>query len=202
MAEIKKTETTKEIKLNPLVWELPYNEDLLAQVLFVYRNNERKGTSHVKTRGDVSGGGRKPWKQKGTGKARAGSTRSPIWVGGGVTFGSSVRGRNWSRRINKKMARKATCILLSERLRNKELEFVNIPEKETAELRKSMLKKVEKKMLIITNNENVIMSLRNVEEITVVDGDKLNAKHLAGARKILIDNDVVKILEERLTNGK
>ena len=202
MADTKKTTKTEETKLNPMVWEVAYNEDLLAQVLYVYRNNERKGTSTVKTRGDVSGGGRKPWKQKGTGRARAGSTRSPLWAGGGVTFGSSVSNRNWTRRINKKMARKATCIMLSERLRNKELEFVNIPEKKTAELRKAVMKNVDTKTLIVTNNADANMSLRNVDGIILVEGEKLNAKHLANAKKVMVDNEVVKMLEERLTNGK
>ena len=111
MAETKsKTKVEKkvaEIKRNPLVWDLPYNADLVAQVLYVYRSNERKSTANVKGRGEVSGGGKKPWKQKGTGRARAGSTRSTIWVGGGVAFGN-VGDRNWNRKINKKMGKKAT----------------------------------------------------------------------------------------------
>ena len=78
--EVKKTTETKT-KLNPLVWEVPYNGDLVAQVLNVFFSNERKGTSAVKGRGEVSGGGKKPWKQKGTGRARSGSIRSPLWVG-------------------------------------------------------------------------------------------------------------------------
>ena len=116
MAETKgKTKVEKKvavIKRNPLVWEVPYNADLVAQVLYVYRSNERKSTANVKGRGEVSGGGKKPWKQKGTGRARAGSTRSTIWVGGGVAFGN-VGDRNWNRKINKKMAKKAfkACLM-------------------------------------------------------------------------------------------
>ncbi|HOR06320.1 MAG TPA: 50S ribosomal protein L4, partial [Candidatus Dojkabacteria bacterium] len=88
MVEKKVTKTTEEkkISLNKKVWEVPYNGDLVSQVLGVYFSNERKGTSNAKTRGDVSGGGIKPWRQKGTGRARSGSIRSPLWVGGGVTF--------------------------------------------------------------------------------------------------------------------
>ena len=106
MAETKKTNTKKEeqIKLNPLVWEVPYNEDLVAQVLYVYNSNERKGTIKQKGRGEVSGGGKKPWRQKGTGRARHGSIRSPLWVGGGVTFASKER--NFSRKINKTRGRR------------------------------------------------------------------------------------------------
>ena len=202
MAEEKKANTIKEVNLDPRVWEVPYNEDLLSQVLYVYRNNERKGTSTVQTRGDVSGGGRKPWKQKGTGRARVGSTRSPLWIGGGVTFASSTSSRNWSRRINKKMARKATCILLTERLKNNELEFVTLPEAKSTELRSSLLKNVEKNVLLVTDSENVVLALRNVSNVNIMSAKKLNAKHLAGFKKILMDKDVVKILEERLIDGK
>lgn len=202
MADTKKTTTTKEVKLNPLVWEAPYNADLVAQVLHVYFSNERKGTASAKTRGDVRGGGKKPWKQKGTGRARHGSIRSPIWVGGGVTFGSSITNRNWSRKINKKMARKATAIMLSSRLKKEELKFITIPAKKGTELRKFLIKDIYNKTIIITKNEDVKLAMRNVENVKVYDADKINAKHAASGREILIDNAVVKILEERLTNGK
>ncbi|MBU1120054.1 50S ribosomal protein L4 [Patescibacteria group bacterium] len=188
---------TQEVKLNPIVWEVPFNGDLVAQVLYVYMSNERKGTSNAKTRGDVRGGGRKPWKQKGTGRARVGSTRSPLWVGGGVTF--TPNDKNWSKKINKQMARKATCIMLSERLRNEVLNFVTMPKEE---IRKALEEKVGKKALVITNNVEVKRSLNNVENITVITPAKINTKHLVSARNILVDQDAVNILEERLTNGK
>lgn len=200
MAE-KDTKTVKEVKLNPKVWEVPYNADLIAQVLYVFFNNERKGTSTVKGRGDVSGGGRKPWKQKGTGRARSGSIRSPLWVGGGVTFGPI--NRNWKRSINKKMVRKATCMMLSKRLDSKDLEFVNIDVgKELKDLRNTVSKNVNSKTLIVSADENVSLALRNIPKITVVDPMKLNVKNIVNAKKVLIDNNTVKILEERLTNGK
>lgn len=194
-----KSKTTKkeEVKLNPKVWEVPFNSDLVAQVLYVYANNERKGSSNAKTRGDVSGGGRKPWKQKGTGRARQGSIRSPLWVGGGVTF--VPNDRNWKRYISKGMARKATCIMLSERLRKEELKFVNIPKKD---IRKALEKQVSKKALVISADGDVKKSLRNLENILIVDPVKLNAKHLTGSNNILMDEEGVKILEDRLTNGK
>lgn len=195
-----KTTEEKAIKLNKNIWEVPYNVDLLSQVIYVYRSNERKGTSNAKTRGEVSGGGIKPWKQKGTGRARSGSIRSPLWVGGGVTFVPS--NRNWSKKINKGMARKATCIMLSERLRNKELEFVNFENKELSKIREGVTKDNMKKVMIITNNSDVISALRNVSSVITVEGTKVNAKHLASVKKILVDNSVVKLLEERLTNGK
>lgn len=200
MAETKTTKTEEVKKLNPLVWELPYNEDLLAQVLYIYRSNERKGTANAKTRGDVSGGGKKPWKQKGTGRARAGSSRSPVWVGGGVTF--VPNDRNWERKINKKMAKKATCIMLSKRLKDKDIEFFDIKEKEYKELRKEFVKKAEKRTLIVTTSEDLNKAMRNIEKIEIVKPTNLNAKHIVGADKLLIGNEEVKVLEERLTNGK
>ena len=200
MAE-KETKTVKEVKLNPLVWEVPYRADLIAQVLYVFFNNERKGTSAVKGKGDVSGGGRKPWKQKGTGRARSGSIRSPLWVGGGVAFGPI--NRNWKRSINKKMVKKATSMILSKRLADKDLEFVDIDtDKELKELRNTVSKIIDSKTLIVSADENVSLALRNIPKITVVEPMKVNVKNIVNAKKVLIDNQSVKILEDRLTNGK
>ncbi|HCC68214.1 TPA: 50S ribosomal protein L4 [Patescibacteria group bacterium] len=199
MAE-KKTTTTKETKLNPMVWEVEYNEDLIAQVLYVYRNNERKGTSSTKTRAEVRGGGRKPWRQKGTGRARHGSIRSPIWVKGGVAFGSN--NKNWKRKINKKMAKKAVCMMLSKRLIEKAVEFVNIGKRKVTGLRSSIVKMAGKKTLIISANKNIDLAVRNVEHVNFVDVNKVNVKHIVDCTKVIIDEGSVKILEERLVNGK
>jgi len=202
MVEKKITKTTEEkkVSLSKKVWEVPYNADLVSQVLGVYFSNERKGTANAKTKGDVSGGGIKPWRQKGTGRARSGSIRSPLWVGGGVTF--VPNNKNWSKRINKGMARKATCIMLSERLRKKELEFINIEATEMTKIRKNIEGDKYNRIMVISDNVNVIAALRNMEKIITIEGGKVNAKHLASAKKILVDNNVVKLLEERLTNGK
>ena len=196
--KVKKTTTKEtEVKLNKNVWELPFNGDLVAQVLYVYMNNERKGTSNAKTRGDVSGGGRKPWKQKGTGRARSGSIRSPLWVGGGVTF--VPNNKNWNKSINKQMAKKATCVMLSERLRSEELSFIAMPK---TDARKALNKQIGKKALVVSASAEVKKSLGNVEAVMVVDPIKLNAKHLADSKNILMDKEAIKTLEERLTNGK
>ncbi len=205
MAETKsKTKVEKkvaEIKRNPLVWEVPYNADLVAQVLYVYRSNERKSTANVKGRGEVSGGGKKPWKQKGTGRARAGSTRSTIWVGGGVAFGN-VGDRNWNRKINKKMAKKATCVMLSENLRNKTLEFMKFSLNDVKKLRDEMKKNSSKSALVITDNVELGRKIRNIEKLDVVSSEKLNAKNIAKRKYIYVDNEVIEMLEKRLTNEK
>ncbi len=205
MAETKgKTKVEKKvavIKRNPLVWEVPYNADLVAQVLYVYRSNERKSTANVKGRGEVSGGGKKPWKQKGTGRARAGSTRSTIWVGGGVAFGN-VGDRNWNRKINKKMAKKATCVMLSENLRNKTLEFMKFSLDDVKKLRDEMKKNSSKSALVITDNVELGRKIRNIEKLDVVSSEKLNAKNIAKRKYIYVDNEVIEMLEKRLTNEK
>jgi len=200
MAETKKV-TTKETKLNPMVWDIPYNGDLIAQVLYVFANNERKGTSSVKGKGDVSGGGKKPWKQKGTGRARSGSIRSPLWVGGGVTFGPN--NRNWKRSINKKMVKKALCMMLSQRNREELVKLVNIDtQKELKDLRVSIDKEASKKSLLISDSEKASLALRNVKTFKVVTPMGVNLKDIVGARNILVDMDGLNILEDRLTNGK
>jgi large subunit ribosomal protein L4 len=200
----KKTEKVVEKKisldLNPSVWEVPYNEDLIAQVLYIYNSNERKGSANVKSRGDVSGGGKKPWKQKGTGRARQGSTRSPIWVGGGVTFASNDK--NYTKRLNKKVAKKAVCMMLSLRLQNKELEFSTLSSMDLKKFRDEIAKNSKKKVLLVSDNKEVDKYLRNVEKVYIVDPSKLNAKHLVAHRNIFVDQDNVKVIEERLTNGK
>ena len=199
MAE-KKTETKKEIKLNPQVWEVELNPDLIAQVLYVYRSNERKGTATTKTRGEVAGGGKKPWRQKGTGRARQGSIRSPLWRKGGVVFGPT--NRNWKKKINSKMAKKATCMMLSERLKEKEVEFVNIDTKDLKKLRESILKNSGKKTLVVSTNKELQLAIRNLTKVNFVDSMKLNAKHIVNSTKVLVDQDSIKILEDRLANGK
>lgn len=201
MAEKEIKQNTTEVSLNPKVWDVEYNADLVAQVLYVFLSNERKGTSNAKGRGDVSGGGRKPWKQKGTGRARHGSIRSPLWVGGGVTFGPS--NKNWKRSINKKMVQKATCIMLSKRLKEEKVTFVSLDEsKEIKNIRKSVNKELNGKTLVVSGNTNVDMAVRNIENVNVINPMNLNVKDIVRARKLLIDNDSVKILETRLTNGK
>jgi len=211
MAETKKKTTTKKdvkvekkevkVKRNPKVWDVPFNADLVAQVLYVYSSNERKSTANVKDRSKVSGGGKKPWRQKGTGRARVGSSRSPIWVGGGVAFGN-VGDRNWNRKINKKMARKATCILLSESLRKKILEFTDVAKEDIEKIKKDMKNTKSLTALVITNNIDFAKKVRNVDGIEIVNPLKVNAKHIARNRFTYVDNEIVDELEKRLTNEK
>lgn len=201
MEEKVKKQKTEEVKLNPKVWNVPYNGDLIAQVLFVFLNNERKGTSSVKGKGDVSGGGKKPWKQKGTGRARSGSIRSPLWVKGGVTFGPNIK--NWKRSINKGMVRKAMCIVLSERNRNDAIKFFNTDSnKELKDIRSTVMKGITEKTLIISDNEKIRLALRNNKNMKILTPMRVNVKHVVNCKKILIEKEAVNILESRLINGK
>ena len=201
MAEKVKKETKEEVKLNAKVWKAPYNADLVAQVLYVFLSNERKGTSTVKGRGDVSGGGRKPWKQKGTGRARSGSTRSPLWVGGGVTFGPNER--NWKRDINKGMVKKAMCVVLSDRNRKNAVKFVSIvSDKELKEIRNILNKEISNKTVVITDNDKVRLALRNIKHINVLTPMRVNVKHIVNSKEVVVDKEAINILETRLLNGK
>lgn len=202
VTKVEKAEVKSEVKLNPSVWDVPYNGDLVAQVIYVMRSNARQGNASAKRRSDVSGGGKKPWKQKGTGRARAGSIRSPLWYKGGVTFVPNFR--NWARKINKKMRKLAVKVLLSDRVRNGNVEFVNIASKEkmtqTREMFASMLK--GKNDLVVTSNEGVEMALRNIKTVNVVKPENLNAFTLTLAKNILVDNDSVNVIEKTLLNEK
>jgi large subunit ribosomal protein L4 len=112
------------LKLDEKVFGLPWNADLVHQVITSMMSNARKPIAHTKTRGEVRGGGKKPWRQKGTGRARHGSTRSPIWVGGGVAHGPR-NDKNFERKVNKKMKAKALYTILSKKMRDGEVLFVD-----------------------------------------------------------------------------
>lgn len=183
------------IELNDSVWSVPFNGDLVAQCVYVYRSNQRSGDANAKTRSQVSGGGRKPWKQKGTGRARVGSIRSPLWVGGGVTFSPSER--NWKKKIPKKMKTQALSIMLSKRLKDQEVKFV----KDLSSAERSELADV-KGLTVVTDNKEVYLKFRNMDNTQIVDPKDLNVYGVLAARNLIVDESAVAKLEERLSDGK
>ncbi len=153
---------TGKIKLPAGVFDLKWNADLVHQVMTAMQANQRKGTAHTKTRAEVRGGGRKPWRQKGTGRARHGSIRSPIWRGGGVTFGPTKE-KVYTQKINQKMKRKALLVALSQKARDNEILILDdlklkaAKTKEAATVLKSLSKIKGFEKLAGKNNSVVIL---------------------------------------------
>jgi len=178
-----------------------FNEALVHQVVVAYAAGARQGTRAQKTRSDVRGGGKKPWRQKGTGRARAGTIRSPIWVGGGVTF--AARPQDHSQKVNKKMYRGAVRSILSELVRQDRLivvENFSVSAPKTQEL-KAKLKEMElKDVLIITEelDENLFLAARNLYKVDVRDVQGIDPVSLIAFDKVVVTATAVKKIEESL----
>ena len=199
----KKTSATKStaIELNPAVFGCEFNEGLVHQAVVTFMNNARSGNSAQKTRAEVRGGGRKPWNQKGTGRARAGTIRSPLWRSGGVTFASKKR--DYSQKINKKMYKGAIRSILSELYRTERL--VVIEEFQCSSTKtKDFLAKMKEldlaKGLIVMQElgEYEYLSSRNLIDYDVCGVDELDPVLLLGYEKILMTAEAIKTLEEQL----
>jgi len=178
-----------------------FNEALVHQVVVAYAAGARQGTRAQKTRSDVRGGGKKPWRQKGTGRARAGNIRRPIWVGGGVTF--AARPQDHSQKVNKKMYRGAVRSILSELVRQDRLivvENFSVEAPKTKEL-KAKLKEMElKDVLIITEelDENLFLAARNLYKVDVRDVQGIDPVSLIAFDKVVVTAAAVKKIEESL----
>jgi len=178
-----------------------FNEPLVHQVVTAYLAGGRAGTKAQKRRSDVRGGGAKPWRQKGTGRARAGTTRSPIWVGGGRAF--AARPRDFKQKVNRKMYRSAMRSMLSELVRQERLlvmdEFgVSAPK--TKELRVKLQELGTDNALIVVEgfDENLWLAARNLPHIEVLEARSINPVSLAKYAQVIVTVPAVKILEERL----
>ena len=189
-----------DIELADSVFGIEPNENIVHSVLKNYLANQRQGTQSTKTRAEVSGGGKKPWRQKGTGRARQGSTRAPQWIKGGVALGPKPRSYRYT--VNKKERRLAIKSVLSSKVLEKELTVVD--KLELKEIKtKSMVKalsalKVEGKTLIILpeNNKNVVMSARNIEGVKTISANNINIFDLLKYSNLILPVDTVKKLEE------
>ena len=197
-----KGEKVKDINLNENVWGIEPNDAVLYDAIVLAQNNQRQGTSSTKTRSEVSGGGRKPWRQKGTGRARQGSTRAPHWPGGGVVFGPHPR--SYSKKMNKKERRLALLSALSYKFINSELVVIDDLKFETNKYKESanMFKALNasKNILVVTDelDENVILSTRNNDEVILLQDNEINVLDLVSADKLIITEKAVKNIEEVL----
>ena len=198
-----KGEKIKDIKLDDNVWGITPNDQVVYEHINLFMANRRQGTHATKTRSDVSGGGRKPWRQKGTGNARQGSTRAPHWVGGGVVFGPSAN-RNYTKKMNKKERKLALKSALTYKANDKDIIVVDKFEAETNKT-KDMLKALEGlnatgKTLIVTTEltENLILATRNIADVKLVLANELNTYDVLYVNKIIITEDAVKYVEEVL----
>src|SRR2546425_5984721 len=197
-----KNEEVGEVELSDAVFGAPLNEALIHAAVRNFMANARQGTSATKTRGDVSGAGRKLWKQKGTGRARIASLRSPLWKGGGNVHGPQPR--DWSYNMPKKMRQGALRSALSERVREGNVLLVNgwiLDNPKTREFVASLKQLgLEGKTLIVdsVDNENLKLSTRNVQSAKVVNSFGLNIYDLLYHEKLVISEAAVKELEQLL----
>ena len=189
-----------DIELADSVFGIEPNENIVHSVLKNYLANQRQGTQSTKTRAEVSGGGKKPWRQKGTGRARQGSIRAPQWIKGGIALGPKPRSYKYT--VNKKEKRLAIKSVLSSKVLEKELTVVD--KLELKEIKtKSMVNalaalKVEGKTLIILpeNDKNVVMSARNIKNVKTISANNINVFDLLKYSNLILPVDTVKKLEE------
>ncbi len=234
-----KTSTKKQIDLNKVkvfgtagkevstvalpesIFGVSWNGDLVHQVITSLQSSARHPYAHARTRGEVSGGGKKPWRQKGTGRARHGSTRSPIWVGGGVAHGPR-NDKNYDRKVNKKAKDKAIATILSKKLLDDEIIFLDalsFATPKTAEVRDILAKlagadtsfatlstKKHNAALIVTptNDKNVVLSTRNFQNLEVQTVSSINPLVISKYKYIIIASpkESIDLLVSRLSNGK
>ena len=195
-----KGEKVSEITLNKEVFEITPNDAVLFDAIILARNSMRQGTASTKTRAEVRGGGRKPWRQKGTGRARQGSIRAPQWIKGGIALGPKPR--SYKYRVNKKEKQLAIKSLLSSKVLENDLvvvdkfDFKEIKTKQMAVAMKNL--KVEDKALVVIpeKNENVQKSTRNLEGVRTSSVATLNVFDLLKHKKLVLTVDAVKKIEE------
>ena len=184
------------------VFSAEFNEPLIHQVLTSYLAGARSGTKGQKTRAEVRGGGRKPFKQKGTGRARAGTIRSPIWRGGGVTFAAKTQ--DHSKKLNKKMYRAAMRSILSELVRQERFICVdefNVDESKTKLVKDKLASLSLDDVLIVTEelNENLYLGVRNIPKVDVIDTNEIDPYSLIGFDKVLMTQAAVEKVEAWLS---
>jgi len=207
-----KAENIGKVDLPDRIFNLDMNNDLVHQVVTSQRANKRQVIAHAKGRGEVRGGGKKPWKQKGTGRARHASIRSPIWKGGGVTFGPTKE-RIFKKKINKKMARKALFMVLSSKVKDKQLfvldhvKLENPKTKEMAVIRKNLSslmglsadqagKKTTMLFIVPSIEDNIKRSSKNLPNFSAVEARNLNPLEVLSYKYLVLVKDSVDALNK------
>lgn len=201
-------EPLKDLELSKKVFGVEANHELLHQAVVSQMANSRQVLADTKGRAEVSGGGKKPWKQKGTGRARAGSSRSPIWIGGGVTFGPTSD-RNFKKKINQKMKQKALFMALSDKLANESLvvlENLDFSEYKTkkfndilTKIEKNILKNERRNVLVVNeaSEEKSKYSARNLPGVKVINPENINLLDLLNYRNLIMTEKAIQDFSDR-----
>ena len=198
-----KGEKVSDVALNEKVWGIEPNDAVIYDAVRLARNAERQGTAETKTRSDVSGGGAKPWRQKGTGRARQGSTRAPHWYHGGVVFGPHAN-RNYTQKQNRKervLALKSVLsykVIESELIVVDEIKLTSNKAKEFKELMSNL--KLDKNILIVVKelDENLVLASRNFRNVILLTADEINVLDIIAADKMVVTTEAAKAIEEVL----
>jgi large subunit ribosomal protein L4 len=197
--ELLSSTKNQDINISENAFSKDFNESLVHQAVVSFLAGSRQGTSKQKTRSEVRGGGKKPYRQKGTGRARAGTIRSPLWRGGGIAFAASPR--DYSKKINKKMYRAAIRSIFSELLRQGRLVAIEKPVLEkpkTKEIANFLKEFSLSKVLIITDelDVNLYLSARNIPNVDIITVREINPVNLLKAQKVAVTADAFKKIEE------
>ena len=193
----------KDITLNESVFGIEPNDTVIYDAIRVATSNARQGTHSVKTRAEVSGGGRKPWRQKGTGRARQGSTRAPHWIHGGVAFGPQTD-KNYTLKMNRKERRLALKSALSYKVLDNELivlDELKLASAKTKEMKDILANlDVERNILVVVDelDENLILAARNLENVLLLQADEINTMDIISAHVLIATEAAIKSVEEAL----
>lgn len=193
--------SNKSVEFGDATFGASFNEALVHQVVTAYLAGQRSGTKAQKNRSDVRGGGAKPWRQKGTGRARAGTSRSPLWEGGGVTF--AARPRNFAQKVNRKMYRAALRSVLSELLRQERLLLVESfsvdePKTKTAKAKLAELGVDQGLLVVEAFDQNLWLATRNLPDVFCLQATEVDPLSLVGSDKVIMTTAAARLIEERL----
>lgn len=198
-----KGEKVKDITLNKEVWGIEPNDIVIYDAIRLANSNSRQGTHSVKSRAEVSGGGRKPWRQKGTGRARVGSTRSPIWRHGGVAFGPQTE-KNYTLKMNRKEKRLALKSALAYKALDSELiilDELNLSSNKTKDMKEILSNlKIDRNILIVVDKleENLVLAARNLDNVLLLQADEINTLDIISANVLVLTEAAIKSVEEAL----